>query len=78
MEDVLLMRKLRAISPVPLLPGPLSIDARRWKRHGVIRQTLQNWSILAAERMGVSPDRLADFYAPHASPRNSSNDGTGR
>jgi hypothetical protein len=65
MEDVLLMRKLRKISPIPLLPGPLYADARRWQRHGVIRQTLRNWSILTAERLGVSPDRLADFYAPH-------------
>jgi rSAM/selenodomain-associated transferase 2 len=78
MEDVLMMRKLRRISPVPLLPGPLSIDARRWRRHGVIRQTLRNGSILAAERIGVSPDRLADFYAPHSSPHDSSTDGKRR
>jgi rSAM/selenodomain-associated transferase 2 len=75
MEDVLLMRKLRKISPVPILRGPLYIDARRWKRQGVIRQTLRNWSILAAERLGVSPDRLAEYYAPHSSPPDSCDEG---
>jgi rSAM/selenodomain-associated transferase 2 len=65
LEEVLLMRKLRRISPIPLLPGPLYVGARRWQRHGPIRQTLRNWTILAAEKLGISPDRLADFYAPH-------------
>jgi rSAM/selenodomain-associated transferase 2 len=65
LEDVLLMRKLRKISAIPLLRGPLYADARRWQRQGPIRQTFRNWSILTAERLGVSPDRLADYYAPH-------------
>jgi rSAM/selenodomain-associated transferase 2 len=71
MEDVLLMRKLRRVSRIPLLPGPLYTDARRWQRHGVIRQTLRNWSILTAERLGVAPDRLANLYAPHVECGNS-------
>jgi rSAM/selenodomain-associated transferase 2 len=66
MEDVLLMRRLRKASRVVLLPGPVYTSARRWERHGVVRQTLRNWSILTAERLGVSLDRLARFYAPHA------------
>jgi rSAM/selenodomain-associated transferase 2 len=66
MEDVLLMRRLRKVSRIPLLPGPLYTSARRWEKHGPVRQTLRNWSILTAEKLGVSPDRLADFYAPHA------------
>ncbi len=69
MEDVLLMRKLRRVSPVALLPGPLYTSARRWEKHGVVRQTLRNWAILTAERLGVSPDRLAEYYARHDAPR---------
>jgi rSAM/selenodomain-associated transferase 2 len=69
MEDVLLMRRLRAMSRLVLLPGPVYTSARRWERHGVVRQTLRNWSILTAERLGVSLDRLAKFYAPHAAPK---------
>lgn len=62
MEDVFLMRQLRRrVWPV-LLPGPLYVSARRWQRHGVVHQTLRNWSLLAAARAGVHPDRLARFY----------------
>ncbi len=65
MEDVLLMRKLRRRGRLALLPGPLTISARRWKKHGVIRQTLWNWLLLAAHRFGADPDRLACFYRRH-------------
>ena len=65
MEDVLLVRKLRARGRLALLPGPLFVSARRWQKHGLIRQTLRNWYLLAAEQLGVHPDRLADFYAPN-------------
>lgn len=65
MEDLLLMKRLRRRSRPELLPGPLHISARRWQRHGVVRQTARNWLLLAAARFGVSPDRLAQFYARH-------------
>lgn len=65
MEDVLLLRKLRRRGRLALLPGPLTISARRWQKHGLIRQTLRNWSLLAAHRLGAGPDRLARFYRRH-------------
>ena len=65
MEDVLLMRRLRDCGRLALLPGPLHVDARRWQKHGPFRQTLRNWLLLAAEQLGVPPDRLARFYMPH-------------
>ncbi len=65
LEDVLLSRQLRRVGRLVLLPGPLHVSARRWQRHGVVRQTLRNWRILAAARLGVSPDRLAGLYPPH-------------
>ena len=65
MEDVLLSKRMRRhVWPV-LLPGPLHVSARRWREHGVIRQTARNWLLLAAAWCGVSPDRLARFYARH-------------
>lgn len=63
MEDVFLMRRLRQQSWPVLLPGPLYVSARRWQRRGVVRQTLRNWSLLTAVRLGVHPDRVARFYA---------------
>ncbi len=65
MEDYILSQKLRKISSFALLPGPLHVDARRWERHGPFRQTLRNWCITAAYRLGISPDRLAGFYQRH-------------
>ena len=68
MEDVCLSRRLyRSGHRVHLLPGPVSVSARRWQRHGVIRQTLRNWLLLAAYYANVSPSRLAYFYRAHQS-----------
>ena len=66
MEDVLLMQTLRQQSRPVLLPGPLYVSPRRWQQHGVLRQTLRNWTLLTAFHLGVSPRRLAQFYLPHA------------
>jgi rSAM/selenodomain-associated transferase 2 len=63
MEDVDLMLRLRGQTRLTLLPGPLHVSARRWERRGAVRQTLSNWSILAAYFFGVSPARLARWYA---------------
>jgi len=62
MEDVLLSRALRSCHATKLLPGPLHVSARRWKKHGVVRQTLRNWFLVSALTLGVSPERLARFY----------------
>ncbi|MEK6248706.1 MAG: TIGR04283 family arsenosugar biosynthesis glycosyltransferase [Planctomycetales bacterium] len=62
MEDLRFMRSLRRLSRPTLLPGPLHVSARRWQTQGVVRQTLRNWSLLAAEKLRVSPDRLARHY----------------
>lgn len=65
MEDVALVRQLRRHSKPVLLPGPLHVDARRWQRHGLLRQTLRNWILLSAYSVGVSPNYLAKFYRRH-------------
>ena len=62
MEDVFLMKLLRRAGHFVLLPDCLAVSARRWQRHGVIRQTLRNWMLLTLALCGVSSDRLARFY----------------
>ena len=62
MEDLLLSKRLRRRAWPKLLPGPLHVDARRWIKHGIVRQTLRNWMLLSAYKAGVSPNRLAKFY----------------
>ena len=67
MEDVLLMREFRRRRwRLELLPGPIHVDPRRWLKHGVVRQTLLNWTLLTGLSLGISPDRLAEFYASNS------------
>lgn len=58
MEDVDLSRRLGKIAKPVLLPGPIEVDSRRWQKRGLVRQTLRNWSIQFAYKLGVSPERL--------------------
>ncbi|HUE69394.1 MAG TPA: TIGR04283 family arsenosugar biosynthesis glycosyltransferase [Pirellulaceae bacterium] len=65
LEDLLLMRQLRRQSWPVLLDGPVFVSPRRWQEHGVVRQTLRNWGILARFACGIPPARLADLYRRH-------------
>ncbi len=69
MEEIRLMRKLRRKTRGCLLPGPLHVSPRHWQRNGVLRQTARNWAFVVAERLGVSPDRLARSYYTSRPPR---------
>jgi rSAM/selenodomain-associated transferase 2 len=62
MEDVELSQRLRKLTKPVLLNGPITIDARRWEKQGILRQTLRNWSIQFSYLLGVSPERLARKY----------------
>jgi len=74
MEDLLLMQRFRRLGRPALLPGPLHVSPRRWCRHGIVRQTLKNWSMLAAHRLGAQPEWLAGFYPPHGRRRTAHHD----
>lgn len=65
MEDVELSQRLRRIEKPLLLQGPLTISARRWEKHGVLRQTVKNWSIQYSYARGVSATDLAQKYYGH-------------
>jgi rSAM/selenodomain-associated transferase 2 len=62
MEDVRLSAALRRHRWPVLVDGPVVVDARRWQRRGVIRQTCRNWTIQLAHAAGVSEQRLASWY----------------
>lgn len=68
MEDVLLSRQLARLHNPAVLPGPVHVSSRRWEKHGLLRQTLMNWSILAAHSLGVSPKTLKSWYRSHRPP----------
>lgn len=64
MEDLQLMRDLRKSATPILLPGPLEVNARRWRKHGIVRQTLRNWLLVLAWARGVDPEELGKRYPP--------------
>ena len=66
LEDLILMQRLRQRAWPVLLPGPVSVNPRRWQARGIMGQTLRNWGIVAAYSLGVPPERLASLYPPHS------------
>lgn len=62
MEDVAFACTLGKYVRPKLLPGPLFVSSRRWDKRGPIRQTFSNWLTMAKFRMGVSAEKLAEFY----------------
>ena len=62
MEDVYLSAKMRKLARPELLRGPIQVSSRRWRRHGVIAQTLKNWCIQVAFALGVKAETLRDWY----------------
>jgi len=62
MEDLRLATRLRKRAWPILIDGPVWVSDRRWRRRGVVRQTVLNLSLQLAHGCGVSPRRLAKLY----------------
>ncbi len=62
MEDVFISRALRRKGRVVVAPRRVYVSDRRWRRAGLIAQTLRNWTLTALALAGVHPDALARFY----------------
>jgi rSAM/selenodomain-associated transferase 2 len=63
MEDVEFVRRLRRAGHVAELPLPLLTSARRWERDGWFRRSSRNLLLVSLYFLGVSPERLARWYA---------------
>ncbi len=61
MEDYDLIRRLRRLGRIRIVPVAVQTSARRWQELGIFRATLTNQLCLAAFRLGVSPKRLASW-----------------
>lgn len=62
MEDVFIARRLRRLGRIGLLPARIVVSPRRWRRHGIVGQSLRNWALTVAAAAGVAPEVLARFY----------------
>ncbi|MFS0515249.1 TIGR04283 family arsenosugar biosynthesis glycosyltransferase [Nostoc sp. UIC 10607] len=62
MEDFELMRRLKRIGQIVIIPTPVITSARRWLQKGVLKTTLLNQIVITAYLIGVSPERIRRWY----------------
>lgn len=62
MEDFELMRRLKRIGRIVIIPTPVLTSARRWLKKGVFKTTLLNQVVIIAYLLGVSPERIYRWY----------------
>jgi len=69
-EDVEFLRRARRLTRGWSFPADVTTSARRFRRHGVLRQQLQNTRLLLRFLAGTSPERLAAEYRAAPPPLN--------
>ncbi|MHC5856505.1 TIGR04283 family arsenosugar biosynthesis glycosyltransferase [Nostoc sp.] len=62
MEDFELMRRLKRIGRIVIIPTPVVTSARRWLQKGVLKTTLLNQLVITAYLLGISPERIRRWY----------------
>jgi rSAM/selenodomain-associated transferase 2 len=62
MEDIVMSRRLKAISPPACVAARVTTSGRRWDRDGVLRTIFQMWRLRLAFFLGAEPARLARQY----------------
>lgn len=67
MEDFELMRRLRRLGRIVIIPVPVLTSVRRWLRLGVFKTTLINQIAIIAYLLGVPPEQIAYWYRRGAS-----------
>jgi rSAM/selenodomain-associated transferase 2 len=62
MDDFEMVRRLRRLGRIAILPSPVATSARRWQAIGPWRTMWINQEVIAGYYLGVQPDRLAQWY----------------
>ncbi|MBD2385919.1 TIGR04283 family arsenosugar biosynthesis glycosyltransferase [Cylindrospermum sp. FACHB-282] len=62
MEDFELIKRLKTLSKIALIPVPVTTSARRWLQKGIFQTTLLNQIVIIAYLLGVSPERIRSWY----------------
>ncbi|MGK7931050.1 MAG: TIGR04283 family arsenosugar biosynthesis glycosyltransferase [Microcystaceae cyanobacterium] len=62
MEDFELIQRLKKQGKIGIIPSPVIISDRRWRKLGVFRTTLVNQMIVLGYYLGVSPEQLVKWY----------------
>lgn len=62
MEDFVLIRHLKKLGKIAILPVPVVTSGRRWQKLGVVKTTLINQLIIIGYYLGISLEKLALWY----------------
>jgi len=62
MEDVDFLQRLHRTGRVTLIKQPVTTSARRFLRHGIIRQQLLDILLVILYLLGMNPERLSKWY----------------
>jgi len=62
MEDFALVRKLRRLGKIVILPQKAATSGRRWQKLGALRTTMINQVVIIGYLLGRSPTSLANWY----------------
>jgi rSAM/selenodomain-associated transferase 2 len=62
MEDYELARRMKRAGRTTILPLAVRTSGRRFLDKGFVRTAVTNWTIIAAYHLGISPQRLANWY----------------
>lgn len=63
MEDIELSARLKRQQRPARVCTPAVTSARRWEQHGILRTVLRMWRLRLLYWLGMSPSRLARWYA---------------
>jgi rSAM/selenodomain-associated transferase 2 len=61
MEDFELMRRLKKMGRIEIVPLPAVTSARRWERQGALKMTLINQAVIALYYLGVPIEKIAKW-----------------
>jgi len=62
MEDFELVRRLKRLGHIIILPLQAITSPRRWQRAGILKTTLINQAIIIGYLLGINPGKLATWY----------------
>jgi rSAM/selenodomain-associated transferase 2 len=63
MEDINFLQRLHRRGRVTLIKQPITTSARRFLRHGIIRQQLLDIVLVVLYLLGASPEKLSRLYS---------------
>ena len=68
MEDVVLMKRIKKLGgKIFIIPERVFTSPRRWEKEGILYCTIRNWLLLSLFHLGISPNKLAQYYPSEGS-----------